>query len=119
VLSTHLIDEVSDLIEHVVLLDRGRVLLDGSAEELRGDAVTVTGPSGAVSAFVAGHDVLHREELGGIARVVVRGLTDRPDLAGLSFEPVTLQQLVIRAAQNSRGARREPSIAGIGERNGR
>ena len=28
VLSTHLIDEVSDLIEHVVLIDKGRILLD-------------------------------------------------------------------------------------------
>src|SRR2546423_985126 len=39
VLSTHLIDEVSDLIEHVVLLDRGQVLIDTDAESLRGEAV--------------------------------------------------------------------------------
>ncbi len=104
VLSTHLIDEVSDLIEHVVLLDHGRVLLDGDAETLRGDAVTVTGPAGAVTSFVAGHDVLHREDVGGMARVTVRGVTDRPDFAGLSFEPVSLQQLVVRTAQNRRAA---------------
>ncbi len=102
VLSTHLIDEVSDLIEHVVLLDRGRVLLDGDAQTLRGDAVTVSGPVGAVSTFVAGHDVLHREEVGGMARVTVRGVVDRPDFAGLSFEPVSLQQLVVRTAQSRR-----------------
>jgi ABC-2 type transport system ATP-binding protein len=104
VLSTHLIDEVSDLIEHVVLLDRGRVLLDGDAETLRGDAVTVSGPAGAVSAFVAGHDVLHREEVAGMARVTVRGVSERPDFAGLSFEPVSLQQLVVRTAQSRRAA---------------
>src|SRR4030095_10272954 len=50
VLSTHLIDEVADLIEHVVLLDRGRVLLDEEAEALRGAAVVVSGPSAAVDA---------------------------------------------------------------------
>jgi ABC-2 type transport system ATP-binding protein len=103
VLSTHLIDEVSDLIEHVVLLDRGRVLLDGDAETLRGDAVTVTGPTGAVTSFVAGYDVLHREDVAGMSRVTVRGMDDRPNFAGLSFEPVSLQQLVVRAAQSSRG----------------
>src|SRR4051812_14686763 len=124
VLSTHLIDEVSDLIEHVVLLDHGRVLLDGDTDALRGDAVTVTGPAGVVGAFVAGYDVLHREELGGVARVTVRGVTDRPDLAGLSYEPVSLQQLVVRTAQGGpRCAGRErdggPVGAGAGEGNGR
>jgi ABC-2 type transport system ATP-binding protein len=115
VLSTHLIDEVSELIEHVVLLDRGRVLLDGDADALRGDAVTVTGPVGVVSAFVAGHDVLHREDLGGISRVTVRGVDERPDLAGLRFEPVSLQQLVVRTAQ---GRRDGPVGAGSGNGSG-
>ena len=32
VLSTHLIDEVADLLEHVVMLDRGRVVVDRPAE---------------------------------------------------------------------------------------
>ena len=33
VLSTHLIDEVGDLIEHVLLIDRGRLLLDEDADD--------------------------------------------------------------------------------------
>src|SRR5262249_13736725 len=56
VLSTHLIDEVSDLIERVVLLDAGRVLIDADAESLRGAPVAVTGPADAVERFAAGHD---------------------------------------------------------------
>ena len=40
ILSTHLIDEAADLLEHVVLLDRGRVLLEADAEALRQFAVT-------------------------------------------------------------------------------
>jgi ABC-2 type transport system ATP-binding protein len=42
VLSTHLIDEVSDLIEHVVLIDKGRILIDEDAETLRSRAVTAS-----------------------------------------------------------------------------
>ena len=41
VLSTHLIDEVADLLEHVVMLDRGRVVLDRPANDVRGTAMTV------------------------------------------------------------------------------
>ncbi len=32
VLSTHLVDEVAALIEHVVILDRGKIMLQGPAE---------------------------------------------------------------------------------------
>ena len=36
VLSTHLIDEVSNLLEHVVVIDEGRIIIDADAEDLRG-----------------------------------------------------------------------------------
>jgi ABC-2 type transport system ATP-binding protein len=79
VLSTHLIDEVSDLIDHVVLLDQGKVLLDDEAEALRGSAVVVSGPSSAVDAFTAHHHVLHTERLGSLSRATVR--VDTPPVA--------------------------------------
>jgi ABC-2 type transport system ATP-binding protein len=102
VLSTHLIDEVSDLIEHVVLLDRGRVLIDTDAESLRGEAVAVTGPAEAVERFAAGHEELHRERIGGSLRITLTGARDRYE-PGLDFEPVSLQQLVVRTTQGSGG----------------
>ena len=54
VLSTHLIDEAADLLEHVVMLDRGRVVLDARAYDVRGTTVTVSGPAAAVAEFAAG-----------------------------------------------------------------
>lgn len=100
VLSTHLIDEVSDLIEHVVVIDQGRVLIDESAEELRAHAVTVAGPAKAVESFAQGHTELHREELGGFLRVTLSGTVASPP-EGLQIEPVSLQQLVVRTTQQS------------------
>jgi ABC-2 type transport system ATP-binding protein len=41
VLSTHLIDEVSDLIEHVILIDKGRIVLDEDTDAPREGAVVV------------------------------------------------------------------------------
>ncbi|MFP5072384.1 ABC transporter ATP-binding protein [Pseudonocardia nantongensis] len=103
VLSTHLIDEVSDLIEHVVLIDHGRVLIDEDAEALRGRAVTVTGPVEAVERFAAGHTELHREQLGGFLRVTLSGAAPEPTEPNLQFEPVSLQQLVVRTTQQQSG----------------
>jgi ABC-2 type transport system ATP-binding protein len=98
VLSTHLIDEVSDLIEHVVVLDRGKVLLDSEAEALRGRAVSVSGPADAVSAYTAGHRVLHTQRLGNVTRVA---LPERPETssAGLSVDPLSLQELIVMTTQ--------------------
>ena len=116
VLSTHLIDEVSDLIEHVVLIDKGRVLIDEDSEVLRGRAVTVTGPVDAVERFATGHTELHREQLGGFLRVTLSGAVPEPALGsqGLEFEPVSLQQLVIRTTQQNHGA---DGLVGAGSSN--
>jgi ABC-2 type transport system ATP-binding protein len=100
VLSTHLIDEVSNLLEHVIVIDEGRIVIDGSADELRDSATTVAGARATVEAFAAGRSVLHRENLGGLASVTV-GRLDAADreaarAAGLELAGVSLQQLVIR-----------------------
>ncbi|MGY1886622.1 ABC transporter ATP-binding protein [Blastococcus sp. SYSU DS0753] len=99
VLSTHLIEEIAALLERVILIDRGRVLLDADAESLRGTALTVTGPRERVAAFSGRHELLHTESLGSTSRAVVR-LRDGADgddatAAGLSWEATSLQQLVV------------------------
>jgi ABC-2 type transport system ATP-binding protein len=106
VLSTHLIDEVADLLEHVVLLDHGRVVLDAPADDVRGTALTVTGPATAVDEFVAGHPVWNRQRLGSRASVTIPGPLDvaaqaRARALHLSLEPLSLQQLLVRASGTS------------------
>ncbi len=100
VLSTHLIDEVSDLLEHVLVIDEGRLIVDQDADDLRGSATTVVGGREAVESFVAGRDVLHRDGLGGLASVTVAGLSEverrAARAAGLELGKVSLQQLVVR-----------------------
>jgi ABC-2 type transport system ATP-binding protein len=105
ILSTHLIDEVSNLLEHVLLIDQGRIIVDQDADALRGTATTVVGKASAVDAFVAGRDILHRDAIGGLASVSVSGLTaderKQAASAGLELAPVSLQQLVIRLTQSN------------------
>jgi ABC-2 type transport system ATP-binding protein len=100
VLSTHLIDEVSNLLEHVIVVDEGRIIIDSSSDDLRGSASTVAGARATVDAFVAGREVLHREQLGGLSSVTVRRLSEADRAAavqaGLELAPVSLQQLIVR-----------------------
>src|SRR6195952_1592378 len=59
ILSTHLIDEISHLLEHVLVMDDGRIIIDSPADDLRGSATTVAGLASAVDAFTAGGDRAH------------------------------------------------------------
>jgi ABC-2 type transport system ATP-binding protein len=100
ILSTHLIDEVSALLEHVLVIDDGKLIIDESADTLRGSATTIAGQKSAVDAFVGNRAVLHREGMGGLSSVTVEKLdvADRTAAAaaGLELAPVSLQQLIVR-----------------------
>jgi ABC-2 type transport system ATP-binding protein len=103
VLSTHLIDEAAALFENVVVIDRGRVVLDAAADGLRGMVTTVSGPVLAVDSFTKGRPVWERRGLGSQASVVIVGQIsgedrERARSLGLDLTPLSLQQLVVRAS---------------------
>src|SRR5690606_18005329 len=107
VLSTHLIDEASNLLEHVIVIDEGRIVIDADADELRGSAIDVVGTRTTVEAFTAGREVLHRAHLGSLATATIAGLDEagraEARAAGLELEPVSLQQLVVRTTGDTPG----------------
>jgi ABC-2 type transport system ATP-binding protein len=111
-LSTHLIEEIGDLLEHVLLIDSGRLLLAADADSLRDSAVTVTGPADRVAGFGRGRTVLRTESLGAFRRSVVSGAAEQDRLAaqalGLTAEPTSLQQLVVALSHRSAPSTQPP-----------
>ncbi|WP_084074936.1 ABC transporter ATP-binding protein [Demequina sp. NBRC 110052] len=99
-MSTHLIDEAADLFQRVLVIDDGRLVIDEDADALRGTALRIVGPVDAVEAVVRGHQILHREALGGTAAITIDGangeLRAAAVAAGLELAPVSLQQLIVR-----------------------
>ncbi|MBW7456254.1 ABC transporter ATP-binding protein [Paenibacillus sepulcri] len=100
ILSTHLIDEVSRILEHVMVIDNGNLIIDEDAEALRGRAFTLAGPKAAVESFTAGKEVIHREPFGNLVTATVMGHWDsgerrQAEALGLELAPVSLQQLII------------------------
>lgn len=114
VISSHLIDEIADLIEQVLVLDDTKVVIDEAADDLRNRAVTVVGPEAAVDEFIVGREVLHRERLGPVASVTVLGALNDDERqalarAGLTTMPVSLQELIVRLTQGPRPGLSTPS----------
>ncbi len=106
ILSSHLIDEVSNLIERVIVIDQGEILLHEETDALRDRAVTVVGDATKVDAWAEGRDILHREELGRVASVTALGSLSAAERAeihdnGLDLAPVSLQQLIVRLTQKN------------------
>ncbi|MGX5357504.1 ABC transporter ATP-binding protein [Kocuria sp. KH4] len=104
-LSSHLIDEVSDLLERVLVIDAGRIVMDESTEDARAQAMNVVGDAAAVERAVHGREVIHREGLGRVASVTFLGRLDETEraaltAAGLELAPVSLQQLIVRLTQH-------------------
>lgn len=112
ILSSHLIDEVANLIERVLVIDEGRIIMDETTDDVRGRAATIVGDATAVEEFIAGREVIHRETLGRVASVTVLGALDDDDrrrlaASGLDATPVSLQQLIVRMTQHAADTRRQ------------
>lgn len=66
VLSTHLIDEIQQLVEHVILIDRHRVLEDADVQDLLDRTYDISGPAKLVDQYTEGLNVLSTTDLGNI-----------------------------------------------------
>ncbi|REK71439.1 ABC transporter ATP-binding protein [Paenibacillus paeoniae] len=100
ILSTHLIEEVGNLFEEVLILDNGRLLLQEESELLRQRGVTITGPAERVDEYVIGLQVLGEQTLGRTKSVTVYGelsqeRVNRARTDGLELGPVALQDLFV------------------------
>lgn len=97
VISTHLIAEVANLIEHVCIIRNGQILQDAPAEALLTGLYTVTGPAAAVDAYTAGENVLSVNTLGGLKTACVQGTPGdaRALPAGLELGSMNLQDYFI------------------------
>ena len=116
VLSSHLIDEIANILERVIVLDNGRVLLNDATDDLRDRAMVIRGDNTKVAAFTAGRAVIHRQALGALSAVTVLGHLTHQDRAALAandleVSPVTLQQLVVRATQAAAGTAADQGAA--------
>ncbi|NLT54943.1 MAG: ABC transporter ATP-binding protein [Actinomycetales bacterium] len=100
VVSTHLIEEQAPLFEEVLILDRGRLVVQEETDTLLARGTTVTGHAAAVETFTAGMTTLGERRLGRTVEVTVFGDLDDADRvragqAGLDLTPMALQDLFI------------------------
>lgn len=97
VISTHLIEEVSGVIEEVIIIHDGEILRNQSREDLLAGYYSVTGSISAVDRYTSGKRFLGADVLGGLKTAYIEGVPDRKSLpADVEITKMDLQRLFIR-----------------------
>ena len=96
IIATHLIEEVANLIEEIVIIDQGKVLMDQSVEEVLSSGYSVSGMSKDVDAYCADKQVIGFDSLGALKTAYVMGKVDQGKLMnGLEISKLNLQKLFV------------------------
>lgn len=100
IISTHLIEEVSGIIEEAVIIKSGRLLMKKSVEEMLEMGYCAAGKSDNVDRYTEGRKVIHQEMVGNFKTATIfepAGQRDTDKAAKLDVEivPMQLQKLFV------------------------
>ncbi len=96
IISTHLIEEVANLIEDVVIIKEGRIICSQAREKLLSDSYSVSGKIVDVDVYTAGKELLGCEVMAGFKTAYIMGQADYDNADGLEIAKVDLQKLFIQ-----------------------
>ena len=100
IIATHLIEEVANIIEEVVLIDRGKLLLQESVDSLLERGYCISGLAEEVDSYCKDKNVIGNDELGGLKLSYVIGeKTELPQGSHLQITGMNLQKLFIKLTE--------------------
>lgn len=105
VLSTHLIEEMSGLFDHVVMIDKGKVILDEEIEELHEKAYKCIGRA-EYERYLQGKNVICKKQVGAVMEYDIYGeLTweeqKKLEECGFGIDHLSLQELFVAFTADS------------------
>lgn len=100
IIATHLIEEVANLIEEVVLIDQGRILLQQNVETLLSTGYSVSGLAQDVEDYCSGKNVIGYDELENLKVAYILGETPSvPCGSHLQISSMNLQKLFVKLTE--------------------
>jgi len=96
IISTHLIEELSGIIEDIIILKKGRIIINESCEDFLSKGYTITGSATLVDAFLIDKNVIGIDTLGGIKTAYILGKLINEIPEGIEFSKLDLQKLFIQ-----------------------
>lgn len=104
IISTHLVSEMDYLFEEILILHKGKMILQDDYESLLTKGASITGDAKEVDDFVQGMKVLNVQQLGPIKSAMVYGEVNADkqktaQLKGLEIGSISLQDLFIHLTE--------------------
>src|SRR5699024_976935 len=87
--------EVSLMFEEVLILQKGTLTLQHSADYLRDHHYAISGPVEKVQTFISDQDIIRTKELDGMMMAYVKGNPEDAVAAVFETESVPIQELMI------------------------
>lgn len=97
VISTHLIEEVSNVIEDVIIIKNGTIIKNESREDLLSQGYTISGKASSVDSYVVDKNVIGIETIGGLKSAYILGSINKETIpADLEVTKLDLQKLFVQ-----------------------
>jgi len=94
IVSTHLIDEIAKVIERLIIIDKGRLLLEAGIGDIDERAYTLTGTTAAVTPLLEGLNCIGKTTMGSVmaAHIYDKRIVPPP---GVNLDRISLQDFFI------------------------
>jgi len=109
IFSSHLLNEVEDVLEDILLLDGGKKRLHLSVSELKEFAAALRGRNEVVAELTAGQEIYYRQRMGEehcyavLRRDAAEGILKKSGAAGVEILPVKADDLCVYLTDGNRG----------------
>jgi ABC-2 type transport system ATP-binding protein len=105
ILSTHIIEEIADLLEMVVIINDETILMNDSVENLLNNAYRVSGFSADVERFIEDKQVINIDTMAAYKAATIKGIATEQEMnrikeSNLEISKVELQKLFIYLTQD-------------------
>jgi ABC-2 type transport system ATP-binding protein len=109
ILSSHLLNEVEDILEDILLIKEGEKCLHMPVEDMKEYAIGISGPAAAVESWITEREIIHQQAAGvNGTYAVVRNVfseegLERARLQGLEMTPVSADSLCMYLTSKTKG----------------
>lgn len=96
VIATHLIEEIANLIEEIIILKDGKIIVNQPVEDILAAGYSISGMAKDIDTYCEGKKVLGFDVLGGLKTAYIMGEIDETSLKDtMEINPLNLQKLFV------------------------
>lgn len=96
-----MIEQISNIVEEIIIIDKGKLVLQSSSEKLQEKGYTISGSINSVDEYCIDYNIIKYDELAGMKICYILGEVNQDKLNDrLNITPMNLQKLFVKLTEN-------------------